>query len=55
MPGNIQIYYSVDKANTNNIVSSHEKFLHEYLQLILLFGLLPAELQLNVGAPIMLL
>jgi hypothetical protein len=55
MPGNVQTYYSVDKANTDDIASSHEEFPCEYLQLILLSGLLPAELQLKVRASIMLL
>jgi hypothetical protein len=55
MPGNVQTYYSVDEANTDDVASGHEEFPREYLQSISLSGLPPAELQLKVGAPIMLL
>ena len=54
MPGDVQIYYSVDEANTDDVTSSYKKFPCEYLQSISLSGLPPAELKLKVGALIML-
>ena len=51
----MQIYYSVDKTNTDNVASSYKEFSHEYLQSISFSGLLSAELQLKVKALIILL
>jgi hypothetical protein len=55
MPGDVQIYYSIDKANTDDVASSHEEFLYKYLQSISLSSLPSAELKLKVGALIILL
>jgi hypothetical protein len=55
LPGELQTFYSVDLANTDDIQEGREEFTLEFLQGIELPGFSLSILQLKIGAPIMLL
>ena len=55
LPRSITTFHGVDRANTDNVGSGVEEFSREFLHSIQLPGMLPSELQLKVGAPVMLL
>ena len=55
MYGDLRTYHSIDTANVNDEFEGYDELLVEYLHSLNLAGLLPAQLCLKVGTPVILL
>ena len=55
MPGNGELYHSVNTADTDDVAADQEELSREFLTSIQLPSLPPAHLRLKVGMPVMLL